>query len=158
LKTRPQDLELPRRCRESEARLAAKLGKLGDLPTIKVVPERLAAYARRADDNIRSGRPASSPEIEVSIELEEVPTAVRRSDVLPIARSLQGVDLGAVPVISVSREDLAWFELDADTYALIAMIDGHTTVADLLSSVAVEPARAMVLLQDLELQRVIALA
>jgi hypothetical protein len=138
--------------------LAAKLGKLGDLPTIKVVPERLAAYARRADDNIRSGRPASSPEIEVSIELEEVPTAVRRSDVLPIARSLQGVDLGAVPVISVSREDLAWFELDADTYALIAMIDGHTTVADLLSSVAVEPARAMVLLQDLELQRVIALA
>ena len=138
--------------------MAAKLGKLGDLPTIKVVPERLAAYARRADDNIRSGRPASSPEIEVSIELEEVPTAVRRSDVLPIARSLQGVDLGAVPVISVSREDLAWFELDVDTYALIAMIDGHTTVADLLSSVAVEPARAMVLLQDLELQRVIALA
>jgi hypothetical protein len=144
--------------RESEARLAAKLGKLGDLPTIKVVPERLAAYARRADDNIRSGRQASSPEIEVSIELEEVPTAVRRSDVLPIARNLQGVDLGAVPVIAVSREDLAWFELDADTYALIAMIDGHTTVADLLSSVAVEPARAMVLLQDLELQRVIAIA
>jgi hypothetical protein len=138
--------------------LAAKLGKLGDLPTIKVVPERLAAYARRADDDIRSGRQASSPEIEVSIELEEVPTAVRRSDVLPIARNLQGVDLGAVPVIAVSREDLAWFELDADTYALIAMIDGHTTVADLLSSVAVEPARAMVLLQDLELQRVIALA
>jgi hypothetical protein len=138
--------------------LAAKLGKLGDLPTIKVVPERLAAYARRADDNIRSGRQASSPEIEVSIELEEVPTAVRRSDVLPIARNLQGVDLGAVPVIAVSREDLAWFELDADTYALIAMIDGHTTVADLLSSVAVEPARAMVLLQDLELQRVIAIA
>ena len=138
--------------------MAAKLGKLGDLPTIKVVPERLAAYARRADDNIRSGRQASSPEIEVSIELEEVPTAVRRSDVLPIARNLQGVDLGAVPVIAVSREDLAWFELDADTYALIAMIDGHTTVADLLSSVAVEPARAMVLLQDLELQRVIAIA
>jgi hypothetical protein len=158
LEVRPQDLELPRRCRESEARLAAKLGKLGDLPTIKVVPERLAAYARRADDDIRSGRQASSPEIEVSIELEEVPTAVRRSDVLPIARSLQGVDLGAVPVISVSREDLAWFELDADTYALLAMIDGHTSVADLLSSVAVEPARAMVLLQDLELQRVIALA
>jgi hypothetical protein len=139
--------------------LAAKLGKLGDLPTVKVVPERLAAYARRADDNIRSGRQASSPEIEVSIEcLEEVPTAVRRSDVLPIARNLVGVDLGAVPVIAVSRDDLAWFELDADTYALLAMIDGHTTVADLLSSVAVEPARAMVLLQDLELQRVIALA
>ncbi len=139
--------------------MAAKLGKLGDLPTIKVVPERLAAYARRADDRIRSGRQASSPDIEVSIEsLEEVPTAVRRSDVLPIARNLQGMDLGAVPVIAASREDLAWFELDADTYVLLSVIDGHTTVADILSSVAVEPARALILLRDLELQRVIALA
>jgi len=139
--------------------LTAKLGKLGDLPTVKVVPAQLAAFARYVDDRIASGRPASAPDIQVSVECwDEVPTAIRRSGVLPVARTLEGSDLGAVPVIAVSRDDLAWFELDADTYAVLAMIDGHTTVGDILASIAVEPARAMELLRDLEVQRVIALA
>jgi hypothetical protein len=88
-----------------------------------------------------------------------VPTAVRRSDVLPIARTVEGPSLEAVPVVAVTRDDLAWFEFEAETNALLAMIDGHTTVGELLASVAVPPDRAMTLLRDLELQlqRVIAL-
>jgi hypothetical protein len=131
--------------------------KLGDLPTMKVEPDRFAAYAKRADTHVREGRAASAPDIQVSVEyLEEVPTAVRRSDVLPIARSLEDADLGAVPVIAVSKDDLAWFEFEADTRALLAMIDGCTSVRELLGCVAVQPDRALELLKNLELQRVIA--
>jgi len=95
----------------------------------------------------------------VSVEyLEEVPSAVRRSsDMLPVARTLEGASLEAVPVIAVGKEDLAWFEFEADTYALLALIDGHTSVREILGRIEIEPGRAMELLRDLELQRVIAL-
>jgi hypothetical protein len=124
---------------------------------MRVEPDRFAAFARRADTHVREGRDASSPDIQVKLEyLDEVPTAVRRSDVLPIARSLEDADLGAVPVIAVSKDDLTWFEFEADTRALLAMIDGCTPVREILTSVAVHPDRALELLKDLELQRVIA--
>jgi hypothetical protein len=131
--------------------------KLGDMPTMKVAPDRFAAYARRADTHAREGHPASSPDIQVSLEyLDEVPTAVRRSAMLPVARSLEDADLGAIPVIAVTKEDLAWFEFEPDTYGILALVDGHATVEEILGSIAVEPDRAMRLLRDLELQRVIA--
>ncbi len=131
--------------------------KLGDMPTVKVEPDRFAAYARRADSHACSGEAASSPDIQVSLEyLDEVPTAVRRSAMLPVARTLEDADLGAIPVISVTKEDLAWFEFEADAYGILALVDGHATVSDILRSIAVEPDRAMQLLRDLELQRVIA--
>ena len=126
---------------------------------MKVDPARLAQFAKRADAHVREGRIASAPDIEVRVEfLDELPTAVRRSDVLPIARTVDGPSLEAVPIIAVTRDDLAWFEFEAETNALLAMIDGHTTVGELLASVAVPPDRALTLLKDLELQRVIALA
>jgi hypothetical protein len=127
------------------------------MPTMKVEPDRFAAYAKRADSHVREGRQASAPDIQVSLEyLEEVPTAVRRSSVLPVARTLEDADLGAVPVIAVSKEDLAWFDFDGDTYGLLTMVDGHTSVREILGAIAIEPGRAMQLLKDLELQRVIA--
>jgi len=133
--------------------------KLGDMPTMKVDPSRFAQYAKSADARARSGRPASAPDIEVRVEyLDEVPTAVRRSDVLPVARSIEGASLEAVPVITVAKDDLAWFEFDADVHALLSLIDGRTTVGELLDLVAVPAERAVDLLRDLELQRVIALA
>ena len=47
------------------------------MPTMKVEPDRFAAYARRADSHAREGHPASSPDIQVSLEyLEEVPFAM----------------------------------------------------------------------------------
>jgi hypothetical protein len=133
-------------------------GKLGDLPTMKVEADRFAAFAKRADGRAREGRAASAPDIQVSLEyLEEVPTAVRRSAMLPVARTLEGASLEAVPVIAVAKEDLAWFEFESDTHALLALIDGRTSVREILMTVAVDPERAMELLRDLELQRVIAL-
>jgi hypothetical protein len=130
---------------------------------MKVEPDRFAAYARRADTHVREGRAASAPDIQVSIEyLDDPPTAVRRSAVLPIARSLEGATLGGasldvVPVIAVAKHDLAWFELEAEANAILAMIDGHTTVAEILASIAVAPERALELMRELEVQRVIAL-
>ncbi len=118
----------------------------------------VAEFAKHADARVREGLRVSEPEIEVSVEyLDEVPTALRRSDVMPILRTLDGPDLGAIPIIAVTKDDLAWFEFDPDSHALLAMIDGESTVREILTSVAVAPDRALSLLRDLELQRVIAL-
>jgi hypothetical protein len=125
---------------------------------MKVQPDRFAAYARHADSRALEGRDASAPDIQVSVEyLEEVPTAVRRSDMLPVARILEGASLEAVPIVAVTKEDLAWFEFEPDTYALLALVDGRTPVREILGRIDIDPDRAMDLLRDLELQRVIAL-
>jgi hypothetical protein len=130
---------------------------------MKVEPDRLAEYARRADGQVRATREASAPDIQVSVEyLDDPPTEVRRSAVLLAARSLDGASLGAasleaVPIIAVSKEDLARFEVEADANAILVLVDGLTTVREILGLVAVAPERALELLRDLELQRVIAL-
>jgi hypothetical protein len=135
-------------------------GKLGDLPTMKVEPAALESYARKADAAARSGREPSAPDIRVSVEyLEDPPTAVRTHSTLrPVPRSSEGVSPEAVPVIAVSREDLSWFELDSEAMALLAMVDGRTTVEEIVAGVAMTPERTVQLLEDLEEQRVIALA
>jgi hypothetical protein len=148
---------------------------------MRVEPDRFAQYARRADASVRasapsSGRPDASvcavldagevgaPEVKVTIEfLDESPTALRRSGVLPAARSLEdamlgGASLDAVPVIAVSKEDRGWFAFEADANALLAMIDGRTTVREIIASVALSPERAIAVLQELETQRVIAVS
>jgi hypothetical protein len=127
---------------------------------MKVEPARLQDYARRADAHAREGRPPSAPDIKVSVEyLEDPPTAVRNHSTLrPVPRSMEGTNPEAVPVIAVSREDLTWFELDEDAHAVLAMIDGHTSVAEIVAAVAMAPERAVQVVQDLEVQRVIALA
>jgi hypothetical protein len=132
--------------------------KLGELPTMKLNSAQVAQFAKHADARAAQGRRIPEPELEVSVEyLEEVPTALRRSDVMPIVRSVDGPRLEAVPIIIVGKDDLAWFEFEADAHAILAMIDGESTVADIVTSIAVAPERAMELLRDLELQRVIAL-
>ena len=136
-------------------------GKLGDLPTMKVEPKTLENYARRADSSVRAGRrPPSAPDIQVSVAyLDDPPTAVRNHSTLrPVPRSMEGSSPEAVPVIAVSREDLTWFEIDADAMAVLAMIDGLTTVAEIIAGVASTPERTVELLKSLEEQRVIAFA
>lgn len=128
---------------------------------MKVEPDRFAEFAKRADRHVShasEGRLPSAPDIQVSLEyLEEVPTAARRSGLLPVARSFEDARLEAVPVIALSKEDLAWFEFEPDASALLALVDGRTSLADILASVAVDPERALQILGDLEQQRVIAL-
>jgi hypothetical protein len=128
------------------------------LPTMRLDQAKVAQFAKQADALALAGRAAPEPEIQVSVEyLEDVPTALRRSDVMPIVRSVDGPSLEAVPIILVAKADLAWFEFEADAHAILAMVDGESTVADIIRSVATPPARAVELLHDLELQRVIAL-
>jgi hypothetical protein len=135
-------------------------GKLGDMPTMKVEPTTLQSYARRADAHARAGRAPSAPDIQVSVEyLEDPPTAVRNHSTLrPVPRTSEGASPEAVPVIAVSKEDLTWFELDADAMALLAMIDGRTTVEEIVAGVAGTPDGTLQLLKYLEEQRVIAFA
>jgi hypothetical protein len=135
-------------------------GKLGDLPTMKVEPSRLQDYARRADAHARAGRPPSAPDIYVSVEyLEDPPTAVRNHSTLrPVPRSIEGASPEAVPVIAVSKDDLAWFEIEADARAILAMVDGRTTLGEIVAAVAMPPDRTVQLLRELEVQRVIAIA
>jgi hypothetical protein len=147
-------------------------GKLGDTPTIKMHPARFAQYAKKADAKVRQGREPSAPEIEVRVvDLDEETTQDSQSspwvdddaqgrvqsDVVPASRSAEETPLDAVPIIAVSREDLAWFELEADAHAVLALVDGRTTVDQILASVAIQRARALALLKELEIQRVIAL-
>jgi hypothetical protein len=125
---------------------------------MKVEAERLAAYARKADYQVQRGRDASAPDIQVSVEyLDDPPTAVRRSAVRPIARSIEAAGLEAVPIIAVARDDLAWFSFEAEAHALLSLIDGRTSVGEILALVAVPAERAMELLRELEQQRVIAI-
>ncbi len=148
-------------------------GKLGDTPTIKMHPVRFAQYAKRADHKAKHGKEPSAPEIEVRVvetddestqETEggawqdEADTGRVVSDVVPASRSADSMAFDAVPIIAVSRDDLAWFELDADARALLERVDGKTTVEEILSSLPIQRARALGLLKELEKQRVIALS
>ena len=134
--------------------------KLAELPTMRVEPAKLAVYARKADKQVREGRAPSAPDIQVSVEyLDDPPTAVRnQSTVRPAPRSIEGAALEAVPVIAVTKEDLAWFELDPDAHAVLAVIDGMTNIEEVIAMVAFAPERTLQILRELEKQRVIALA
>lgn len=134
--------------------------KFAELPTMRVEPAKLAVYARKADAQVRQGRAPSAPDIEVSVGyLDDPPTAVRnQSTVRPAPRSIEGASLEAVPVIAVTKEDLAWFELDLDAHAVLAVCDGMTSIEEVVAMVAFPPERTLQILRELEKQRVIALA
>ena len=134
--------------------------KFAELPTMRVEPAKLAVYARKADKQVREGRAPSAPDIEISVEyLDDPPTAVRnQSTVRPAGRSIEGAALEAVPVIAVTKEDLAWFQLDLDAHAVLAVIDGMSSIEEVIAMVAFQPERTLQILRELESQRVIALA
>jgi hypothetical protein len=120
--------------------------KFAELPTMRVEPAKLALYARKADKQVREGRAPSAPDIELSVEW-------------PSGRKHRGrATLEAVPVIAVTKEDLAWFELDLDAHAVLATIDGVTSIEQVIARVAFQPERTLQILRELESQRVIALA
>ena len=127
---------------------------------MRVEPASLQSYARRADERVVAGRSPSAPDIQVSVEyLEDPPTAVRNHSTLrPVPRNIEGTSPEAVPVIAVTKEDLSWFELDEDAHAVLAMIDGKTSIEDIVAAVAMTPERAVQVVKELEVQRVIALA
>ncbi len=144
-------------------------GKLGDLPTMKVEPAALERYARRADAEARGVLQASDTtgasgasealalDVPVSFQ-DEVPTAGARlhSTLRPVARTLEGKSPEAVvPVLSVARDDLAWFELEPDAGRVLEQVDGVRSVPEIVQAVPLPAERTLELLRALEEQRVI---
>jgi hypothetical protein len=129
------------------------------LPTMRLDKSQVAEFAKQADARVKGAQRTTDPEIEVSVEyLDDARTAPRRqSGVMPAVGSKRGLRLGAVPIIVASKEDLAWFEFDDDAHAVLSRVDGKNTVADIVTSAVALPARTLEVLQDLELQRVIAM-
>jgi hypothetical protein len=144
-----------------------KTGRLGDNPTIKLHPVRVAEYARREDARVARMHEESAPEIEVRVEyledvsldsLDEGDTPSSPGSETRIASHPDDDPmLSTVPVIAVAKEDLAWYELDADAHAILALVDGDSTVEQILASVALARFDALDVIRELEAQQVIAL-
>jgi hypothetical protein len=163
-----------------------RTGRLGDRPTIKVHPVRFAEYAKRQDARFADTGDSSAPEIEVhvveivddeTLDLHESPGSetrlASRPDNDPIAAA---VDLhessrsetrlasrpdsdpiaAAVPVIAVAKEDLDWFDLDAEAHAILALVDGESTVEEIIASVALARFEVLDVIRQLESQNILA--
>ena len=57
--------------------------------------------------------------------------------------------LGSVPVLLVAREDLEWFHLEPPARALLAIVDGETTVEELLVASHTDIADGLAVLEAL---------
>jgi hypothetical protein len=136
-------------------------GKLGDLPTLKVEPAALQNYARKIDAEVQAIEGTDSPnaaEIDVVIDFtEEAGTGSRKHSTVRPVPSLEGMRMQAVPLIAVSKEDLSWFEIEPEAMAVLAKVDGHHSVAEIIGKVGSTPERTVELLKSLEEQRVIIL-
>ena len=134
-------------------------GKLGDLPTMKVEPAMLEEYARRADRTATDARAVPPAPVEIPVTFdEEPPTAVGKQTAMrPVARTIGGVSLDAVPMVAVSKDDLGWFELEPEVHAVLARVDGFASVSEIVAGLSLDPPLVMALLIDLASQHVITL-
>jgi hypothetical protein len=57
--------------------------------------------------------------------------------------------LESVPVLAVAQEDLAWFDLDAETNALVKKVNGRDSIAKIAAASKVQPADAQQIFQEL---------
>jgi hypothetical protein len=144
-------------------------------PTLKIREEDLIRAAREADARAAAAeaaalpstkRPASVyPEIDVSIEplgsfevdgLLDAEASTRpteppsdHSDIRPTLRGEDGPDLTSVPCVVVSKEDLSWFELEATSDVVLAMIDGEATVESIVARLTIPRESALAILKEL---------
>ncbi len=147
------------------------------VPTLKLREEDLLRAAREADAQAVAAeaallpstkRPASIyPEIDVSVEPldpsldvegllggieDEAPSpdpANLHSDIRPTWRSEEGPALASVPCVVVSKEDLSWFELEAMSDVVLAMVDGEATVASIIERLTIPRDHALAILREL---------
>ena len=153
------------------------------IPTLKLREEDLLRAAREADARAAAAeaaaarstkRPSAGPEIDVSIEplddnldvdsllgstSEDLPALEPRSDhsdIRPTWRSEDGPALSSVPCVVVSKEDLSWFELEATSDVVLAMIDGEATVASILERLTIPRESALAILRELGSHGVVA--
>jgi len=158
--------------------------KVGDFPTRRLDATELARYARDADACARLGiepdpaatsrlaeedaaaaaAAADGPEIDVSVDFEPdsgppatPPPGAHSESEVRITQRARAPALDAIPVIVVSRDDLAWFVHD-EAQPVLERIDGKRTVSDILRAVTIPAAEALFILRELEEQHVIELS
>jgi hypothetical protein len=146
------------------------------MPTLKLRTEELERYAREADAQVCEAD--REPELEIVVDvgempslppgeeafLDEAPPSGRKTLPPPLADSDFRVartgevwpELERVPVVVASKEDLSWFELDGQANALLAMIDGESSVGSILDLVTIPRFDALALFHELESHHVIA--
>jgi hypothetical protein len=139
----------------------------------------LAETAERA--TVRPRAP-TFPEIEVSVEVAELslegllaaeqdrtgggpsedsvgsdhPSDVRLACHVDETASAEGPPLASVPCVVASKEDLSWFELEETSNAVLAMIDGESTVEMIVSTLSIPRVNALAILRELGAHGVIA--
>lgn len=146
--------------------------KIGDLPTVELVREELARYAREADKSIvqaesatdrATSRPGpAEPDLEVSVEVEEtlvdfddeaLPEATgdrpSQARVTLVLESEEWPPPMSVPCVIACREDLAWFGLEETSNVVLALIDGETTVEAILQALPLPRPAALAILGEL---------
>jgi hypothetical protein len=151
--------------------------RLGDYPTVKLSVEDVARYAKEADAraveaealgrrSTRRPEPQGDPDIEVTVELaeagelslegirdrssaNEARKAGDRSDIHFAPREGDGPPLGGVPCVVAAKEDLSWFQLDETAHVVLAMIDGESTVEDIVATLSLPRMSTLAILRDL---------
>jgi hypothetical protein len=112
-------------------------------------------YARESERNLRAAQqiseePITAPGLVSDPAIRTAPLASELRAVAPAAPPA----LTSVPVISVAREDLEWFDLDEARRELLDRVDGISTLAETLDRARDIP-NAANLLQELAKQGMI---
>jgi hypothetical protein len=159
--------------------------KLGGLPTVELGREALAKYARQADaDVVRAEsagqrvtrRPEPDPELEINIDFDELAASYVDDATLEDGLSLAEdevpggsgshvratsadapIELSQVPCIIVCKEDLQWFEVEEAAKAVLARIDGESTVEAILRELPLARETSLGILRELLVHGVIEL-
>jgi hypothetical protein len=72
-----------------------------------------------------------------------------RSDIHFVPREGEGPPLGGVPCVVAAKEDLSWFQLDETAHVVLAMIDGESTVEDIVATLSLPRMSTLAILRDL---------
>jgi hypothetical protein len=108
------------------------------------------AFARESDSQLLEADEAPT---KPSLEPKRLSSGLRAAVSLPAEPS--GAD--EVPVLVVSRDDIAWFHLDKRALALVHAIDGVSTMAEVVSASRLGPDDAFAGFEQLLCERVIEL-
>jgi hypothetical protein len=159
--------------------------KLGGLPTIELGREALAKYARQADaDAVQAEsagkrvtrRPEPDPELEINIDFDDLAVAHADDALAADEPSLPDdgapggsgshvraetagapIELAHVPCIIVCKEDLQWFEVEEAARAVLARIDGESTVEAIVTELPLARETSLAVLRELLVHGVIEL-
>jgi hypothetical protein len=80
---------------------------------------------------------------------EEAANTDDQSDIRLAPRPSEGPPPMSVPCVVAAKEDLSWFQLDETSHVVLAMIDGESTVEDIVSTLSLPRASTLAILREL---------